>query len=584
MRILLLTHTFNSLTQRLYAELVAASHETSVEFDINDTVTIEAVQLWRPDLIIAPFLKRAIPEKIWHRQVCLIVHPGIPGDRGPSALDWAILNAESSWGVTVLQAEAELDAGPVWAWREFPMRLARKSSIYRREVTEAAVAAVFEAIEKFKSGLFTPQPAADCGATQTGQSHPLMRQADRRIDWQNDSTTTVLRKLYASDGAPGVEDGICGMRVRLFDARPETKLHGKPGELIAHAGESVCCATHNGAVWIGHLKQIIPGKQSLKLPASQVLGKYLDAIPNLDSASDHNLSAEAVDGTHYVEQGAVGFLYFDCYNGAMSTAQCSLLREAYWRARERPTRVIVLMGGEDFWSNGLNLNCIEAAASPADESWRNIKAMDDLCHAIITTDDHLTIAAIGGNTAAGGVFLALAADRIYARAGVIFNPHYKNMGNLYGSEYWTYLLPHRIGIESAQNVMAHRLPLLAEQAAAMGLIDGCLANDEADFNRLVNSIAQALASDVSFQPLLDAKRARRAQDESQRPLESYREEELRHMQLNFYGFDPSYHVARYKFVYRIPHAWTPLHLARHRRLVSPRPSHSGPAAPMIRTG
>ena len=40
---------------------------------------------------------------------------------------------------------------------------------------------------------------------------------------------------------------------------------------------------------------------------------------------------------------------------------------------------------------------------------------------------------------------------------------------------------------------------------------------------------------------------------------------LQHMHRNFYGFDPSYHVARYHFVHRVPHAWTPLHLARHRR-------------------
>ena len=40
------------------------------------------------------------------------------------------------------------------------------------------------------------------------------------------------------------------------------------------------------------------------------------------------------------------------------------------------------------------------------------------------------------------------------------------------------------------------------------------------------------------------------------------------MKLNFYGFDPSYHVARYNFVYKIPHAWTPLYLARHRRIAS----------------
>ncbi|MBL8364089.1 MAG: hypothetical protein JNN14_02285, partial [Comamonas sp.] len=50
----------------------------------------------------------------------------------------------------------------------------------------------------------------------------------------------------------------------------------------------------------------------------------------------------------------------------------------------------------------------------------------------------------------------------------------------------------------------------------------------------------------------------------------YREEELQRMQRNFYGFDPSYHVARHHFVYRKPHAWTPRHLAPHRD-IAPRP-------------
>ena len=65
MRILLLTHTFNSLSQRLFLELTERSHEVSIEFDINDAVTAEATALFRPDLIIAPYLKRTIPETIW---------------------------------------------------------------------------------------------------------------------------------------------------------------------------------------------------------------------------------------------------------------------------------------------------------------------------------------------------------------------------------------------------------------------------------------------------------------------------------------------------------------------------------------
>src|SRR5271167_3148391 len=152
MRILLLVHAFNSLAQRLYVELAHDGHELSVELDIHDRVTSEAVELWRPEVILAPFLKRAIPASLWQRQRCLIVHPGPPGDRGPAALDWAILRGADRWGVTVLQAEAAMDAGPVWASEEFMMRTARKSSLYRNEVTEAAVSAVRRAIARLNAG------------------------------------------------------------------------------------------------------------------------------------------------------------------------------------------------------------------------------------------------------------------------------------------------------------------------------------------------------------------------------------------------------------------------------------------------
>ncbi|MCB1940049.1 MAG: hydrogenase maturation protein, partial [Rhodocyclaceae bacterium] len=159
MRILLLTHSFNSLTQRLYAELREDGHELSVEFDIADSVAEEAVARFAPDVIVAPFLKRAVPGSIWRAHLTLIVHPGVVGDRGPSALDWAILNGETTWAVTVLQAEAEMDAGPVWATREFAMRAVPKASLYRNEVTAGALDAVREAlghVADWRAGRWAP--------------------------------------------------------------------------------------------------------------------------------------------------------------------------------------------------------------------------------------------------------------------------------------------------------------------------------------------------------------------------------------------------------------------------------------------
>jgi len=249
----------------------------------------------------------------------------------------------------------------------------------------------------------------------------------------------------------------------------------------------------------------------------------------------------------------------------MSTGDCEELLAAWHHAMRRPTRVIVLTGGRDFWSNGMDLNSIEAAESPADESWRNINAMDDLAEAIINTTSHVTVSAMAGNGAAGGVFLALAADRVWARDGIVLNPHYKNMGNLYGSEYWTYLLPRRVGETGIGQIMGRRLPMLAEQAQQLGLVDAVGPNRPGDFAEFVAKQARALAED-GWQQAIDAKTEARAADEAQRALTSYRKAELDRMHLNFFGFDPSFHVARYRLVHRTPHAWTPLHLARHRSI------------------
>ncbi|WP_026621913.1 methionyl-tRNA formyltransferase (plasmid) [Ensifer sp. WSM1721] len=99
MRTLLLCHTFNSLSQRLHVDLRELGHAVNVELDIHDDLTRQAVARFQLDLIVAPFLKRAIPADVLQRVRTLVVHPGIRGDKGPNALDWAILDGESRWGV-----------------------------------------------------------------------------------------------------------------------------------------------------------------------------------------------------------------------------------------------------------------------------------------------------------------------------------------------------------------------------------------------------------------------------------------------------------------------------------------------------
>ena len=249
----------------------------------------------------------------------------------------------------------------------------------------------------------------------------------------------------------------------------------------------------------------------------------------------------------------MGYLRFAFYNGAMSTSQCLRLREAYAHARAQQTKAIVLLGGDDYFSNGIHLNEIEAAEYPAEESWRNLNAIDDLVKDIVTTDSHLVISALAGDAAAGGVPLALAADYVLAREDVVLNPYYQHMGGLYGSEYWTYLLPRRVGPATTARLTGTPFRAVGtREAVKIGLLDAAFGTDLEDFGARTARFASRIAYDGLHQARLRDKRRRRALDEHLKPLEAYRQEELARCRQCFFSSDSGYHDARRRFVYKLP--------------------------------
>jgi len=276
------------------------------------------------------------------------------------------------------------------------------------------------------------------------------------------------------------------------------------------------------------------------------------------------------DEIWYHEENDVGYLVFDFYNGAIDTDKCYRLKEAFLAACQRPTKVIVLSCGMDFWSNGIHLCVIEAAKIPAKEAWRNINAINDLIYEIIITDTHLVISAVLGNAAAGGFTMALAADYVYARDGIVLNPHYKTMG-LYGSEYWTYLLPRRVGEAKALELTESCLPISTQEAVDILLIDGIIYSDGYDFYRHVSRIAEQLVHYPDYDKGIRTKVERRRRDEQRKPLAEYRAEELAEMKKCLYDPEHIYPQAcanfdteRYNFVHKIRPLATPSRLSKHR--------------------
>ncbi|WP_045224543.1 hydrogenase maturation protein [Methyloterricola oryzae] len=559
MRILLLSSAYNSLTQHAHIELKAMRHWVGVAVATDAQAMRQAVSQFQPDLILCPMLAQVIPREIWENHVCLILHPGIVGDRGANSLDWAILNDESHWGVTVVQAAEHVDSGPIWATYEFRMRDTSKSSLYRDEVTRAAVRAMLVAVRRFESGLFVPAPLDYSRPGVKGRFRPVVKATQRRVNWECDSMDAIVRRIRSGDGAPGVLDEICGREVYLYGAHREGSLVGKPGDIIAQRHGAICRAAVDGAVWISHMK--VKGetpRDTFKLPAAMVIPEMLDEVPEVPVPLHADLRAATFRDIWYEEHNEIGYVNFRFYNGAMGTEHCRRLEQAMHYARSRPTKVIVLLGGRDFWSNGIHLNLIEAAADPAAESWDNINAMNDFVLSLLQATNHLTIAAMYGSAGAGGVMMSLAADRVFAREGIVLNPHYKGMGGLYGSEYWTYSLPKRVGAVMAERLTEQCLPVGVHEAKAMGLIDDVIILDDLGnggferFRDQITRIAEHVAQGEDFAGQVQRKREDLEMAERTKPLAKYRMEELAEMNRNFWGDDPSYHQARTAFVRKLP--------------------------------
>jgi putative two-component system hydrogenase maturation factor HypX/HoxX len=550
MKILLLVSSFNGLTQRAWCALREAGHEVSVELALDELTIVNGVESAKPDLVICPFLKERVPTRVWRSWRTIIIHPGPVGDRGPSALDHAITKQLPTWGVTALQAVEEMDAGPIWATRTFPMPAAtpRKSSLYNGPVADAAVECVMEVVRKAGDPTFVPTPLAIAERPVRGTGlQPMLRQVDRAFDWEDDAET-IVRRIRAADGFPGVRTELAGVTVNAFDAHLGSAT-GPPGKLLAHRDGAVLVGTGTGSVWIGHLKA--PG--GVKLPATTLLRGKVRSVPRSPIAPYSQIG--------YTRQGDVGVLTFRFYNGALSTRQCRRLGVGLRHALNQDTRVLVLRSGEDVFSNGIHLGVIEAAADPAAEAWANIRAINAVCRRIITASNQIVVSAYAGNAGAGGAMLGLGADVVVARAGVVFNPYYE-MG-LYGSELHTYTLPARVGAETATRLTTERLPVDHVQAQSIGLVDAVGPGDAEAFAEWLQIVASVQAAAWRWRATLSAK-AKRVRTAGP-PLSYYETRELAEMAADIFDDRKGFAAARRCFMYKQKPAETPAKLALHRQ-------------------
>lgn len=544
LHILLLVSAFNGLSQRAWTALCAEGHEVDIALaDIGEEAIVDTVADLAPDLIICPFLKHRVPEKVWSAWPTVIIHPGPVGDRGPSSLDYAITDTEPLWGVTALQAVEEMDAGPIWATRTFamPETPKPKSALYNGPVADAAMECIAEVVEKALDPGFTPVPQEEQPRpVPHATTRPLLKRDERLFEWTQPGAE-IVRRIAAADSTPGVRTELGGLIVHAYDAHLGGRTEGNaPGTIVGKYEDAVAVAAGDGrVVWIGRLKH--PKKEGgsgVKLSAAAVLGHV--AAPRVEAP----VSLREVE---YDRIGPVGLLTVRSHNGAMGTIQCRRILDALDYALDQDTSVLVFKGTPEFFSNGIDLNAIEAAEDPAQEAWDNINAINDVCTALVTDTGQLTIAAYTASAGAGGAMLGLAADVALARDGIVLNPYY-DIG-LFGSELHTYTLPRRVGVELAGQLLDDKQPVDANAALHLGLVDGVGPRDPAAFDEWIIEQAELYASPENWRQTYDAKLRFLT---NSRPPAYYAARELAEMAQDIFDDRSGFRAARHAFVSKQP--------------------------------
>lgn len=515
-----------------------------IKFAISKELMIKEVENIKPDILFCPYLKEYIPKEIYESTPTFVLHPGPIGDRGHNSLDNAINDELKEWGVVILKANEHLDGGEIYAQVTFPMRESSKASLYRNEITRATIKAMKEFLKNYQKQDYIPTKQI------LNSIHKNLKQNDRKIDWQKDDTKKILKKINMSDSYPGVLDELLGVKCYLYSAYIEDTLKGKPKEILAKRDGAICIGTIDKAIWISQIREI----DSFKLPATYVLKNKIKGIQEKRIP----LVIEEELNTFYElrvnKEGEIAYLYFNFHNGAMTSVQCVKLKYAIEYLKNE-CKILVLMGGDDFFSNGIHLNILEDSKKQGEDGWSNINAMNEAVKAVFECDDIITVASFAKNSGAGGVFLGLACDFVVALEDVVFNPHYKTLG-LSGSEYHTFSLPKRVGQEKANDLLKNCLPINSNYAKKINMIDEVFKSSE--YQNRLKEYCKSLLEDDFYEYFIDKKKD--VLEEDSVYMQECKEQELKIMYDEFWDESSSFHSLRYDFVHKIKPINTPKRL------------------------
>ena len=177
------------------------------------------------------------------------VHPSLlPAYRGAAPIAWALLNGETTTGVTVFRMNEWMDAGEIVTQRRVEILPGENAEALTGRLADLGAEELMRALEAVEAGQARLTPQDPAQATLASK----LTKAHGRIDWRRPAEA-IDRQVRALIPWPGAVSTWRGQALKILKASVGTEHRGQgvePGTVVHVAAEALVVATGHGVLRI----------------------------------------------------------------------------------------------------------------------------------------------------------------------------------------------------------------------------------------------------------------------------------------------------------------------------------------------
>ncbi len=232
---------------------VAAGLPVHQPASFKDPAVLAGFQALGADLCVMAYVVLLVPESVLNAPThgTIQYHPSLlPRHRGPSSINWPIIQGETRTGLSIFWPDKGLDTGPILLQKAFEIGADDTlGSLYFDRLFPMGVAAMLEAVDLVKAGTAPRIPQDESAATYEG----WCTRDNVKIDWSR-PVQRVYDLIRGANPQPGAWTTHDGRTLQIFDCGIEADGDGVPGEVIEIADARLTVAAAGGRILVKRVR------------------------------------------------------------------------------------------------------------------------------------------------------------------------------------------------------------------------------------------------------------------------------------------------------------------------------------------